>query len=100
MPIRESWIATFRADGYWAGNSYARIFNEEPYDKIRHRTNLNLAAILSNEDDGWQIMGYVKNVFDDDFITGAFLNSDDTALTTNVFVNEPRLFGVRVTKNW
>ncbi|HEU5116369.1 MAG TPA: Lpg1974 family pore-forming outer membrane protein, partial [Isosphaeraceae bacterium] len=33
-------------------------------------------------------------------ITGAFLNSDDTGLTTNVFLNEPRLFGLRVTKQW
>jgi len=99
MPLRNDWIATLRADGYWAGNSYARIFNDEPYDKLRHRTNLNLAAILTGGD-GWQVMGYVKNVLNDDFITGAFLNSDDTALTTNVFLNEPRLFGVRLTKSW
>jgi len=99
MPLRNDWIATFRADGYWAGNSYARIFNDEPYDKLRHRTNLNLAVILTGGD-GWQVMGYVKNVLDDDQITGAFLNSDDTALTTNVFLNEPRLFGARITKGW
>jgi len=30
----------------------------------------------------------------------AFLNSDDTALTTNVFTTDPRLFGIRITKNW
>jgi len=99
MPLRNDWIATFRADGYWAGNSYARIFNDEPYDKLRHRTNLNVAVILTGGD-GWQVMGYVKNVLNDDFITGAFLNSDDTALTTNVFLNEPRLYGVRLTKSW
>ncbi|HEX6865736.1 MAG TPA: Lpg1974 family pore-forming outer membrane protein, partial [Caulobacteraceae bacterium] len=29
-----------------------------------------------------------------------FLNSDDTGLTTNVFLTEPRLYGVRVTKDW
>jgi hypothetical protein len=45
-------------------------------------------------------MAYVKNVFDKDNITGAFLNSDDTGLTTNVFLNEPRLYGIRATKNW
>ncbi|MGE5565273.1 MAG: Lpg1974 family pore-forming outer membrane protein [Parcubacteria group bacterium] len=45
-------------------------------------------------------MAYVKNVFDHDSITGAFLNSDDTGLTTNVFLNEPRLYGLRVTKEW
>jgi hypothetical protein len=45
-------------------------------------------------------MAYVKNVLDTTAITGAFLNSDDTALTTNVFTTDPRLFGIRVTKNW
>jgi hypothetical protein len=45
-------------------------------------------------------MAYVKNVMDRDSITGAFLNSDDTGLTTNVFLTEPRLYGLRVTKEW
>jgi len=31
---------------------------------------------------------------------GAFLNSDDTGLTTNVFLTDPKLIGIRVTKNW
>jgi hypothetical protein len=37
---------------------------------------------------------------DRDSITGAFLNSDDTGLTTNVFLTEPRLYGVRVSKSF
>ena len=37
-------------------------------------------------------MGYVKNVFDATAITGDFLNSDDTGLTTNVFLTDPRLY--------
>jgi hypothetical protein len=45
-------------------------------------------------------MAYIKNVFDRDSITGAFLNSDDTDLTTNVFLTEPRLYGLRITKEW
>ncbi len=45
-------------------------------------------------------MGYLKNVFDTTAITGTFLNSDDTGLTTNIFLTDPRLFGVRVTKRF
>jgi hypothetical protein len=45
-------------------------------------------------------MAYIKNVTDETAITGAFLNSDDTGLTTNVFLTEPRLYGLRVTKAW
>ena len=99
MPVSEDWAATLHGDFYWQGNSYARIFNDRPYDKLRGYTNVNLALILTSAN-GWQAMGYVKNVFDTTAITGDFLFSDDTALTTNVFVTDPRLFGVRITKNW
>jgi outer membrane receptor protein involved in Fe transport len=99
LPISESWAATLRGDFYWQGNSYARIFNSKPYDQIHGYSTSNLAVILTNQD-GWQAMAYVKNVFDKTAITGAFLNSDDTALTTNIFVTDPRLFGIRITKNW
>ncbi len=99
MPLSPDWAATARADGYWQGNSFARIFNDRPYDQLRGYTNLNLTLIFTNQD-GWQAMAYMKNVFDTTAITGAFLNSDDSGLTTNVFVTDPRLFGIRITKNW
>jgi iron complex outermembrane recepter protein len=99
MPITSDWVGTARADGYWQGNSFARVFNDKPYDQIHGYTNLNLTLIFTNQD-GWQAMGSLKNVFNTTAITGAFLNSDDTGLTTNVFTTDPRLFGLRVTKNW
>jgi len=99
MPLSESWAGTLRGDFYWQGNSFARIFNDKPYDQLHGYTNLNFALIFTNQD-GWQAMAYVKNVLDTTAITGAFLNSDDTALTTNVFLTDPRLFGIRITKNW
>jgi iron complex outermembrane receptor protein len=99
IPVSEDWAATLHSDFYWQSQSFARIFNDRPYDKLRGYSNVNLALILTSAS-GWQVMGYLKNVFDTTAITGAFLNSDDTALTTNVFVTDPRLFGVRVTKNW
>ncbi|HTO42233.1 MAG TPA: TonB-dependent receptor, partial [Rhizomicrobium sp.] len=99
MPISESWAGTLRGDFYYQSDSYARIFNSKPYDEIHGYTNLNFALILTNQE-GWQAMAYVKNVLDTTAITGAFLNSDDSALTTNIFTTDPRLFGIRITKNW
>lgn len=99
IPITSDWAATLHGDFYWQGNSFARIFNDEPYDQLHGYTNVNLSLILTNQD-GVQIMAYVKNLFDTTAITGAFLNPDDVALTTNVFVTDPRLFGIRLTKNW
>ena len=45
-------------------------------------------------------MGYLKNVFDTTAITGDVPELRRHRLTTNVFLTDPRLFGVRVTKNW
>ncbi len=99
IPLTADWAGTLHADYYWQDYSWARVFNDNPYDRLRGYTNVNFALILTSQE-GWQVMGYVKNVFDVTDITGTFLNSDDSGLTTNVFLTDPRLFGVRVTKNW
>ncbi len=99
LPVSEDWAASLHGDFYWQSQSYARVFNDNPYDKIRGYSNVNLALILTSAS-GWQVMGYLKNVFDTTAITGTFLNSDDSGLTTNVFLTDPRLYGVRITKNW
>ena len=99
MPVSEDWAATLHGDFYWQSQSWARVFNDNPYDKLRGYSNVNLALILTSAS-GWQVMGYLKNVFNTTAITGDFLNSDDSGLTTNVFLTDPRLYGVRVTKNF
>jgi hypothetical protein len=99
VPLTPDWAGTLHVDYYWQDYSWARVFNDNPYDRLRGYTSVNLALILTSQN-GWQVMGYVKNVFDVTDITGTFLNSDDSGLTTNVFLTDPRLFGVRVTKNW
>jgi outer membrane receptor protein involved in Fe transport len=99
MPISQQWAATLHGDFYWQSQSWARVINDDPYDRLRGYKNVNLSLILTNQD-GWQAIGYLKNVFNTTAITGTFLNSDDSGLTTNVFLTDPRLFGVRITKNW
>ena len=99
VPLNSDWAGTAHIDYYWQDYSWARVFNDNPYDRLRGYTNVNLALILTSQG-GWQVMGYLKNVFNTTAITGDFLNSDDSGLTTNVFLTDPRLFGVRVTKNW
>jgi iron complex outermembrane receptor protein len=100
VPLRGDWMVNLHADLYYQSEAWTRIFNTEGYDKLKAYTNVNLAAIFTNEDAGWKVMAYVKNVMDRDSITGAFLNSDDSGLTTNVFLTEPRLYGLRVTKEF
>jgi iron complex outermembrane receptor protein len=99
LPLTMDWAGTLRGDYYWQDYSWARVFNDNPYDRLRGYTNVNLTLIFTNQN-GWQVMLYDKNVFNTTAITGDFLNSDDSGLTTNVFLTDPKLIGVRVTKNW
>ncbi|MGE5566457.1 MAG: TonB-dependent receptor [Parcubacteria group bacterium] len=97
--LSDSWKATVRADAYWQSQSWARVYNDNPYDKLHGWYNVNLSAWLQS-DDGWKIELYAKNLLDKTPITDAFLNSDDTGLTTNVFVLDPRLIGLSVRKDF
>jgi len=100
LPLTGNWIGTLHGDFYYQSASWARIFNTPGYDRIRGYTNFNLALLFNNKPGGWSVMGYVKNVFNTTAITGAFLNSDDSGLTTNVFLTEPRRYGIRITKDF
>jgi outer membrane receptor protein involved in Fe transport len=100
VPLPSDWLMTLHSDVHWQSQSWWRVFNDLTFDKLHPYFTMNLAAIFTNEDAGWTVMAYIKNVTDETAITGAFLNSDDTGLTTNVFLTEPRLYGLRVTKAW
>jgi iron complex outermembrane receptor protein len=99
VPLTTDWAGTLRGDYYWQDYSWARVFNDNPYDRLRGYTNVNLTLIFTNQN-GWQVMLYDKNIFNETAITGDFLNSDDSGLTTNIFLTDPKLIGIRVTKNW
>jgi outer membrane receptor protein involved in Fe transport len=95
-----SWRATVRADAYWQSQSWARVYNDNPYDKLHGWYNVNLSVWFEKPDDDLKIELYAKNILDKTPITDTFLNSDDTALTTNVFVLDPRLIGLSIHKGF
>ncbi len=77
-PIGKDWTATLRGDVYYQSNSFARVFNDTPYDQLHGYSNVNLSLTFADAD-GLEVMAYAKNLFDTTAITGAYLNSDDTA---------------------
>ena len=62
LPLPHDWLMTLHTDLYYQSEAWTRIFNMPGYDKLKAYTNINLAAIFSNEDAGWKVMAYVKNV--------------------------------------
>ncbi|ULQ47533.1 TonB-dependent receptor [Flagellatimonas centrodinii] len=98
--FKHEWRATLRGDVYWQDESYHRIYNFEPYDRLKSWHNVNLAVRMEHPRSALAMELYVKNVLNDTPITGAFLNSDDTGLTTNVFTLDPRLVGFSISKTF
>ena len=99
IPFSDGWEATLRGDYYRQGKSFARVYNTVA-DRLRGWGNANFSLRISNEDQGLTFEAYIKNAFDKAPITDAFLNSDDSGLTTNVFTLDPRIIGFSIAKKF
>ena len=82
---------TGRWDYYWQSESYAREFNTRG-DHIDSWSQHNLSAIW--ERGHWQARAWVRNLLNDDNVTGKYLTSDTTGSFRNYFLTEPRIYGV------
>ena len=80
-----------RWDAYWQSDSYAREFNTVG-DEIDSWMQHNASLIYERE--GWTAKFWMRNVLDDDNVTGKYLTSDTSGFFRNYFVTEPRILGV------
>ncbi len=94
-----NWGLTGRVDYYRQSDSFSRVYNTER-DKLPSWDNLNVALSLFNDENGIRVDVFGKNVSDEEVITGAYLTDDSSGLFTNIFLTEPRTYGVSVTKSW
>lgn len=91
------WDVVLHGDYYRQSSSFARVYNTD-FDKIRGWDNVNLSVSLKNNKNDLIFQIYVKNVFNNESITDAFTNADDTGLSANVFIVDPRIIGFSVFK--
>jgi iron complex outermembrane receptor protein len=84
-----------RVDLNYTGNSYASIFNGI-IDRMPGYEVVNAQLTFNGPDDRWYIRGYVKNLTNDNAITGQYVTDQSTGLFTNVFTIEPRQYGAAV----
>ena len=50
IPFEGDWSATIRGDGYWQAKSWARVYNLNPYDRLRDWTNFNISLRVDGPD--------------------------------------------------
>ena len=93
------WTVTPRIDFYYQGDSYARIYNRVN-DELDAYTNTNLSLTVEQPDWGLTAQLYVRNLADEVVITDKYLTDDSSGLYTNIFLSEPRTYGLSVTKSF
>lgn len=94
-----NWGLTGRVDYYRQSDSFSRVWNTGR-DKLSSWDNLNVTFSLFNDDNGIRIDLFGKNIANEEVITGAYLTDDSSGLYTNIFLTEPRTYGVSLTKEW
>jgi outer membrane receptor protein involved in Fe transport len=99
LGLGENWSSILRGDFYYQADMYSRIFNLEA-DKIDSWQNANASLTFINDNAGIEVELYVKNLLEDDQITSQYLTDASSGLFTNVFLLEPRQFGIRIGKSW
>jgi outer membrane receptor protein involved in Fe transport len=98
--VRNSkWDLVLRGDYYYQASSFSRIWNTGR-DQLSSWDNINLSAELVNDESGFSIQVFGKNITNEEVITGAYLTDDSSGLFTNVFLNEPATYGIALTKSW
>jgi len=82
---------------YWQDKMYTTNFNSSS-NEIEDWSMWNANARVMGE--SWYAEAWVRNIMDDDNITGGYLTSSVSSLFTNQFILEPRTFGLTVGMNF
>jgi outer membrane receptor protein involved in Fe transport len=93
------WEATARGDYFRQGESFMRIFNTDA-DRLDAYENVNLLFRVAQPERGLAIEAFVQNATDEVAITDAYLTDDSSGLFRNIFLTEPRVFGLRVSAEY
>ena len=94
-----NWDMKIRGDYYYQADSFSRVWNTG-HDELDSWSNINLSIVFSNEETGWGVEAFAKNLTDEEVITGSYLQDDSPGLYTNIFLTEPALYGVTIRKSW
>ncbi|MDA0272652.1 MAG: TonB-dependent receptor, partial [Proteobacteria bacterium] len=86
---------TLRWDYYWQDDSFAREFNTKG-DNIDSWDQHNMQLQYRSNDGKWSGKLFVRNLNDDDNVTGHYLTSDTSGFYRNYFLTEPRIYGLSV----
>lgn len=86
---------TLSTNYYWQDDMYSRNENEKK-DVAPSWEVWNASARYEDSDGKWYADVWVKNILDDDYITGMYSAAQVSSLFTNQFLLDPRTYGLTV----
>jgi iron complex outermembrane receptor protein len=86
---------TLSTNYYWQDDMYSRNENEKK-DVSPSWEVWNASARYEDSDGKWYADVWVKNILDDDYITGMYSTAQVSSLFTNQFLLDPRTYGLTV----
>jgi iron complex outermembrane receptor protein len=95
QPLPSDYSLTARLDYHWQTHMWARIF-EDGADLIKSQNTLNASLQLNPPDDVWYAQLYMKNITNQNNVTGEYLASATSGLYTNAFYADPRTYGIEL----
>lgn len=93
IPFGNGFTVMPRVDLNYTGEFYSRAFNTN-VDRIEGYAIVNALVQLDGPDNRYFIRGFVQNLTNNNAITGKSLSDQSTGLFTNLFVLEPRRYGI------
>ncbi len=73
---------------YWQDSYYVRIFND-PVDQVDEWDVWNGSIRLQSQDDSWYAEAWIKNILDEDYVTGSYLTDMTSGSFRNLFLLDP-----------
>jgi iron complex outermembrane recepter protein len=84
---------TARLQCYWQDEFFARVFNTQK-DKVGAWSVWDAQLRLESPTRPWSVKAWVKNIKNEDHVTGHYTTDATSGLFTNVFTLEPRTYGL------
>lgn len=97
IPLQHNGDLTLSANYSWQDATYHGVFNRA-YTKTPSSDQFDLIGVWNSPQDNYRIVGYVKNVFDEQGFDGAsgVLSVFPAGITQKYFLTAPRTYGVQL----
>lgn len=97
--LGSDWQATLRADYFRQGKSFSRVYNSS-VDRLDGYENLNMTLTFDSDSMGLQVQGFVRNLTNEKAIISSIPTTSTFGLFSVAYLNEPRVYGLRLTKRF